>query len=215
MRFVPPERHLLQARDLVDARYAEPLGVDDMARAAGLSRAHFSREFRRTFGESPHAYLLTRRLERAAALLRATDRSVVAICFAVGLRERRLVHDELHPRLRDHPDCVPRIVPAGVTVCVDPGMRAACARPSATPHVSRRRRSGAALASAPVDSSRKGNHDQDCFRRSVGARPGRGARLLHRKARLGAPCRRHPARAGELSLADRRPARISPMSPCC
>jgi AraC-like DNA-binding protein len=86
MRFVPLERHLLQARDLVDARYAERLGVDDMARAAGLSRAHFSREFKSVFGESPHAYLLTRRLERAAALLRATDRPVVSICFAVGLR---------------------------------------------------------------------------------------------------------------------------------
>jgi AraC-like DNA-binding protein len=56
-----------------------------MARAAGLSRAHFSREFRRTFGESPHQYLLTRRLERAAALLRNTDRDVTEICHAVGL----------------------------------------------------------------------------------------------------------------------------------
>ena len=57
-----------------------------MARAAGLSRAHFSREFRRAFGESPHQYLLTRRLERAAALLRMTDRSVADICFSVGLQ---------------------------------------------------------------------------------------------------------------------------------
>ena len=72
---VPPARHLLRARDLADARYAEPITVDDMARAAGLSRAHFSVEFRRTFGETPHAYLLTRRLERAASLLRATDYS--------------------------------------------------------------------------------------------------------------------------------------------
>ena len=55
-------------------------------RAAGLSRAHFSREFRRAFGESPHAYLLTRRLERAAALLRTTDRSVADICLSVGLQ---------------------------------------------------------------------------------------------------------------------------------
>jgi AraC-like DNA-binding protein len=86
MRVVPPERHLLRARDLVDACYAQPLGVDDLARTAGLSRAHFSREFKRAFGESPHAYLLTRRLERAAALLRATDRPIVEICFAVGLR---------------------------------------------------------------------------------------------------------------------------------
>jgi AraC-like DNA-binding protein len=86
MVFVPPARHLLRAKDLADARYFEPLGVDDMARAAGLSRAHFSREFRAAFGESPHAYLLTRRLERAAALLRSTDRSVAEICFDVGLR---------------------------------------------------------------------------------------------------------------------------------
>jgi AraC-like DNA-binding protein len=86
MVFVPPVRHLLRAQDLADARYFEPLDVDDLARAAGLSRAHFSREFRRAFGESPHAYLLTRRLERAAALLRATDRSVADICFSVGLQ---------------------------------------------------------------------------------------------------------------------------------
>jgi AraC-like DNA-binding protein len=86
MAFVPPARHLLRARDLADAHYAEPLDVDDLAGAAGLSRAHFSREFRRAFGESPHAYLLTRRLERAAALLRMTDRSVADICFSVGLQ---------------------------------------------------------------------------------------------------------------------------------
>jgi AraC-like DNA-binding protein len=84
-RMVPPARHLLRAKDLADGRYFEPLLVADMARAAGLSPAHFSREFRRTFGEAPHQYLLTRRLERAAALLRDTDRSVTEICFAVGL----------------------------------------------------------------------------------------------------------------------------------
>jgi AraC-like DNA-binding protein len=86
MAYPPPARHLLRARDLADARYFEPLGVEELARAAGLSRAHFSREFRRAFGEPPHGYLLTRRLERAAALLRATDNSVVDICFSVGLK---------------------------------------------------------------------------------------------------------------------------------
>jgi AraC-like DNA-binding protein len=84
--FVPPARHLLRAKDLADARYFERLSVDDLAGAAGLSRAHFSREFRRAFGESPHAYLLTRRLERAAALLRTTDNSVAEICLSVGLQ---------------------------------------------------------------------------------------------------------------------------------
>ena len=86
MAFRPPARHLLRAKDLADARYFEPLEVDDLAQAAGLSRAHFSREFRRAFGESPHAYLLTRRLERAAALLRTTDHSVAEICLASGCR---------------------------------------------------------------------------------------------------------------------------------
>jgi AraC-like DNA-binding protein len=80
----PLSRHLLRARDLADARYAEPLTVADMARAAGLSPSYFSREFKRAFGESPHQYLLTRRLERAAALLRVTDWSVAEVCFAVG-----------------------------------------------------------------------------------------------------------------------------------
>lgn len=83
---VPPARHLLRAKDLVDARYREPLDVPSLARAAHLSPAHFSREFRRVFGETPHQYLLTRRMERAAALLRDTDRSVAEICLAVGLR---------------------------------------------------------------------------------------------------------------------------------
>ena len=85
MTAVPPARHLVRAKDLADARYAEPIGVADMARAARLSQAHFSRQFRRTFGESPHQYLLTRRLERAAALLRTTDWSVARICMTVGL----------------------------------------------------------------------------------------------------------------------------------
>lgn len=85
MAQVPPARYLLRAKDLADARYADPITVDDLADAAGLSRAHFSRMFTRTFGESPRAYLQSRRLERAAALLRNTDRSVADICVMVGL----------------------------------------------------------------------------------------------------------------------------------
>ncbi len=80
----PPARHLLRAKDLADARFAEPLSVVDLAAAAGLSPAHFSRQFKQTFGESPHQYLLTRRLERAAALLRTSDWSVTRICYSVG-----------------------------------------------------------------------------------------------------------------------------------
>jgi len=86
MTSVVPARHLLRAKDLVDARYSEQITVDDMAAAAMLSRAHFSREFSKTFGESPRDYLQTRRLERAAALLRNTDYSIADVCIAVGLR---------------------------------------------------------------------------------------------------------------------------------
>jgi AraC-like DNA-binding protein len=81
----PSARHLLRAKDLVDSRYFEPLCVSDLARETGMSPAHFSREFRSAFGEPPHTYLLTRRLERAASLLRNTDRPVTEICMAVGL----------------------------------------------------------------------------------------------------------------------------------
>ncbi|WP_166905258.1 helix-turn-helix domain-containing protein [Mycobacterium sp. DL440] len=86
MAQVPPARYLLRAKDLADARYADPITVDDLAAEAGLSRAHFSRMFTRAFGESPRAYLQTRRLERAAALLHNTDRSVADICVMVGLQ---------------------------------------------------------------------------------------------------------------------------------
>jgi AraC-like DNA-binding protein len=85
MRPVPSERHLLRARDVIDVRYAEPLDIDALAAAAHVSRWHFVRSFARAFGETPHQYLLTRRMERAAALLRTTDHSVARICVEVGL----------------------------------------------------------------------------------------------------------------------------------
>ena len=64
-KMLPPARYLMRAKDFVDARYADPITVADLAAAAGLSRAHFSRMFTRTFGESPSAYLQSRRLEHA------------------------------------------------------------------------------------------------------------------------------------------------------
>ncbi len=82
---IPATRHLLRAKDVMDGRYAEPLDVPAVAKVAGMSPAHFTREFRAAFGETPHQYLLTRRLERAAALLRNTDRSVLDVCTSVGL----------------------------------------------------------------------------------------------------------------------------------
>ncbi len=80
-----PDRHLLRAKDLIDARYADPLDTAALAARAHCSEAHFIRSFKRAFGETPHQYLLTRRLERAAALLRSTDYSVAEVCLNVGL----------------------------------------------------------------------------------------------------------------------------------
>jgi len=80
----PLARHLLRARDLVDGHYAEPLDVEALARAARVSPRHFSRSFRQTFGETPHQYLLSRRIERARYLLRTTDMQVAQVCLEVG-----------------------------------------------------------------------------------------------------------------------------------
>jgi AraC-like DNA-binding protein len=76
--------HLRRARDLIDREYARPLDVAALARAALMSTAHFSRQFRAAYGETPYAYLMTRRIERAKALLRRGDLSVTEVCFAVG-----------------------------------------------------------------------------------------------------------------------------------
>jgi len=77
-------RWLLRARDAIDRDYAQPLDIPALARVALVSEAHFVRTFRATFGETPHRYLQRRRVERAMALLRNTDRSVTDICLAVG-----------------------------------------------------------------------------------------------------------------------------------
>ena len=208
MAFVPPARHLLRAKDLADARYAEPLG----RRRHGAPRpacraAHFSREFRRAFGESPHAYLLTRRLERAAALLRTTDRSVADICLVGRPAERRLVHDQLHPDLRHvaRPPTAPPSRRPPSRRCV-PGLRRARLRAPATPHVSRRQRPGArpSVGRDPLQPDEEDPmirianaqlwvHDQD-----------EALAFYTREGRHGGARRRHAPRDGRLPLADRR-----------
>jgi AraC-like DNA-binding protein len=75
---------LRRVRDRIDREYAQPLDVEALARGANMSAGHLSREFRRAYGESPYAYLMTRRIERAMALLRLGDLSVNDVCFAVG-----------------------------------------------------------------------------------------------------------------------------------
>jgi AraC-like DNA-binding protein len=76
--------HLRRARDLMDREYARPLDVAALARAALMSTAHFSRQFRAAYGETPYSYLMTRRIERAKALLRRGDMSVTEVCLEVG-----------------------------------------------------------------------------------------------------------------------------------
>ncbi|WP_163573713.1 helix-turn-helix transcriptional regulator [Fodinicola feengrottensis] len=75
---------LRRVRDRIDREYAQPLDVEALARDAHMSAGHLSREFRQAYGESPYAYLMTRRIERAMALLRRGDLSVTDVCFAVG-----------------------------------------------------------------------------------------------------------------------------------
>jgi AraC-like DNA-binding protein len=75
---------LRRVRDRIDREYAQPLDVEALARGAYMSAGHFSREFRLAYGESPYGYLMTRRIERAMALLRRGDLSVTEVCFAVG-----------------------------------------------------------------------------------------------------------------------------------
>ena len=75
---------LRRVRDRMDREYAQPLDVEALARGANLSAGHLSREFKRAYGESPYSYLMTRRIERAMALLRRGDLSVTEVCFEVG-----------------------------------------------------------------------------------------------------------------------------------
>jgi AraC-like DNA-binding protein len=75
---------LRRVRDRIDREYAQPLDVEALARGAHMSAGHLSREFRLAYGESPYSYLMTRRIERAMALLRQGDLSVTEVCFAVG-----------------------------------------------------------------------------------------------------------------------------------
>ena len=116
--------HLRRARDLMDRRYAEPLDVPAMARAALMSPAHFSRRFRAAYGETPYSYLMTRRIERAKALLRqgmsVTDACVTVGCTSLGSFSSRFTEivgqTPSQYRARDHrglevvPACVSRVV---------------------------------------------------------------------------------------------------------
>ena len=141
-----PARHLLRAKDVVDARYREPLDVRALARAARLSQAHFSREFRRAFGETPHQYLLTRRLERAAALLRNTDRRSSRSASPSGLRSVGSFTTSFGRTFGLSPTAYRASVSAGDHSRPDPDLRAARVGASAVQQFSRRQPRAAWLA---------------------------------------------------------------------
>jgi AraC-like DNA-binding protein len=121
---VPLARHLLRVRDLIDRAYAQQLNLDALARSAAVSPSYFSRSFKTAFGETPHQYLISRRLERAKALLRSGELSVTEVCLAVGFTSlgsfssqfRRVVGDTPsgyrdrggHPDLAKLPGCYVR-----------------------------------------------------------------------------------------------------------
>ncbi|MBJ7610561.1 MAG: helix-turn-helix transcriptional regulator [Candidatus Dormibacteraeota bacterium] len=121
-------RRLLRARDYIDAHYALPLSVETIATVAHQSTAHFAREFRGAFGESPHQYLASRRLERAASLLANTDYTVARICASVGYDSLgsfttnfRRVYRETPTQYRDRhlPLLEQRLIPPCVQMAVD------------------------------------------------------------------------------------------------
>ena len=113
-----PARHLLRARDLIDARYSEPLDVAALARSAHASQAHFSRGFKRAFGETPHQYLLTRRMERAKHLLRETSMSVTEVSLEVGFQSLGSFSASFKRIVGTTPrDFRRRMPPAGIPTC--------------------------------------------------------------------------------------------------
>jgi AraC-like DNA-binding protein len=114
---VTPEElaHLRRARDLMDRDYAKPLDVAAMARVAYASPSHFARQFRRAFGETPYSYLMTRRIERAKALLRGSDLSVSEIALAVGCQSL----GTFSTRFRELVGMTPRTYRASVSAAPD------------------------------------------------------------------------------------------------
>ncbi len=98
---------LRRVRDRIDREYARPLDVEALARDAHMSAGHFSRQFRLAYGESPYSYLMTRRIERAMALLRRGDLSVTEVCFAVGCSSLGHLQQSLHRTGRRAAEHVP------------------------------------------------------------------------------------------------------------
>lgn len=123
--------HLRRARDLIDREYARPLDVPAMARAAHASPSHFARQYKEAYGESPYQHLLTRRVERAKALLRGGELSVTDVCLAVGFQSLGSFVARFHEIVGMTPGAYRRTVSdvPGVPACVARGLT----RPSRHP----------------------------------------------------------------------------------
>ena len=192
---------LRRVRDRIDREYAQPLDVEALARGVHMSAGHLSREFKAAYGESPYSYLMTRRIERAMALLRRGDLSVTEVCFAVGLL---LAGDVQHPLHRAGRDAAERL-PARGAPSRPPGLPSCVAKQvTQTDQESR----STALGRSPSVTGHGPHHS----RQLPPARPTRRlAGLLPRRARLrGAQRRRLQRRcAGSPSA---RPASPAPRS---
>ena len=190
MTAAPGVRHLLAAKDLADFRYFEAMSVADMAAPPACRRPISAGQFTRTFGESPHQYLLTRRLERAAALLRTTDWSVPRICFAVGLGSLGSFTTSFRRMFGETPTAYRDAWPSGRVAGPNPAVRGAGLRPPDRTARFEKTGRGVLLRLCSIDRSRR-TDDEDRQHAVLGARPGRSARLLYQDARVGGAVRRH------------------------
>jgi AraC-like DNA-binding protein len=123
--------HLRRARDLADRHYAEPLDLEALAAAAGVSRFHFLRSFASTYGRTPSAYLAERRIERAQDLLRATNLTVTEVCMAVGYSSLGSFSDKFHRLVGMSPS--PTTPPRRSSAAWPAGRWVACASTTAGP----------------------------------------------------------------------------------
>ena len=185
--------HLRRARDLMDREYAEPLDVPAMARAALMSPAHFSRKFRAAYGETPYSYLMTRRIERAKALLRqgmsVTDTCVAVGCTSLGSFSSRFTEivgeTPSQYRARDHRDL--EVVPS----CVSMVAHATAPHPaSPSDRLATQHRAGSEKQTADRCSYRSSHGSHRLLHVHPRPRSRRGARLLPRRARSRSPPRR-------------------------
>ena len=172
-------RHLLRARDFIDSNYEQSISIADIARAAHLSSAHFARQFRAAFGETPHQYLSSRRLERAAFLLRNTDYSVAYVCMSVGFSSVGSFTSAFHRayrltptryRAQHLPALIARVIPPCVLHAVD------------RPQLSRMEEDAPPAASVGLHVTQSGIGEQNDIASEngdiVGAGPGRSSGVL-------------------------------------